>query len=152
MRWNIEEAFKKNSDIRIYIWNVKTKDGHVNWCLSRMIAMVLSFGQQPHISQSLNKNTGLGNFNLRQNGHPDRSSTKTTLASWQSHPLYFILPSATSIPIHSSTQISLLTVSFRPLTTHLHLHFPFPRMHTEHPTPLALHSDITHWLWLPVAP
>ena len=26
----IEEAFKKNSDIRIYIWNVKTKDGHVN--------------------------------------------------------------------------------------------------------------------------
>ena len=48
--------------------------------------MVLSFEQQPHPSQSLDKNTGLGgglssNFNLRQNGHPDRSSIKIILTS-----------------------------------------------------------------------
>ena len=98
--------------------------------------MVLSFEQQPDLSQSLDKNTGLGgglssNFNLHQYGHPDRSSIKIILASWQNHPLYFLLPSSTPIPIHSPTQISLLTVSFRPLPTHPHLYFPFPRLHTR---------------------
>ena len=98
--------------------------------------MVLSFEQQPHLSQSLDKNTGLGgglssNFSLRQNGHLDRSNIKIILTSWQNHPLYFLLPSSTPTRIHSSTQISLLTVSFRPLTTHPHLYFPFPRLHTR---------------------